>query len=79
MTVWYAGRNEVFIPPCIPYRITSTKHRINTVVSHDDGHIVAGNIFRKEINILRKIVHQFGFTYKTIQECIKHKNFSNLS
>jgi hypothetical protein len=36
-----------FIQPCIPdshpYRITSTKCRINTVVSPDDGHIVARN------------------------------------
>jgi len=47
MTVWYAGWNErewkSFIPPCIPdshpYRITSTKCRINTVVSPDDGHV----------------------------------------
>ena len=31
MTVWYGGWNE----------ITSTKCRINTVVSPDDGHIVA--------------------------------------
>ena len=30
-----------------PYRIASTKCRIDTVVSPDDGHI----------NILRKIVH----------------------
>ena len=46
-----------FIPPCIPdshpYRITSTKCRINTVVSPDDGHIVARNMYRIEINILR--------------------------
>ena len=27
------------IPPCHPYRITSTKCRTNTVVSPDDGHI----------------------------------------
>jgi hypothetical protein len=31
---------------------------INTVVFPDDGHIVARNMYRKEINILRKIVHQ---------------------
>jgi hypothetical protein len=41
-----AGWN--FIPPCIPdshpHRITSTKCRINTVVSPDDGHIVARNM-----------------------------------
>jgi len=38
----------VFIPPCIPdshpHRITSTKCRINTVASPDDGHIVARNM-----------------------------------
>jgi hypothetical protein len=56
------------IPPCIadshPHRITSTKSRINTDVSPDDGHRVARNTERKEINILRKIVHQVGFIYK---------------
>ena len=29
-----------------------------------DGHIVARNMWRKEINILRKTVHQVGFIYK---------------
>jgi hypothetical protein len=42
----------------------STKCRIKTVVSPDDGHIVARNMYRKEINILRKIVHQIGFIYE---------------
>ena len=36
------------LTPCIPeshpYRITSTKCRINTVVSPDDGHIIARNM-----------------------------------
>jgi hypothetical protein len=36
-----------------PYRITSTECHINTVVSPDNGHIVARNVYRKEINILR--------------------------
>jgi len=40
--------------------VLSTKCRKNTVVSPDDGHIAA----RKEIRILRKIVHQVGFIYK---------------
>jgi hypothetical protein len=40
MTVWYAG----FIPDSYPYRITGTKCRINTVISPDDGHIVARNM-----------------------------------
>jgi len=57
-----------FIPPCIPdshpYRITNTKYRINTVISPDDGHIVDGNMYRKDVNILRKIVCQVGFIYK---------------
>jgi len=56
-SVWYACWNEThFIPPCIPdshpHRITSTKCSINTVVSPDDGHIVARNMWRL-INILR--------------------------
>jgi len=55
------------IPVSHPYRITSTKCRMNTVVSPDDGHIVSRNIQRKERNILRKIVHQVGFIYKIIE------------
>jgi len=58
-----------FIPPCIPdshlYRMTNTRCRIGTVFSSDDGHIVAGNMYRKAINILRIFVHQIGFIYKT--------------
>jgi len=44
MTVWYAGWNENCIPDSHPHRITSTKWCINTVVSPDDEHIVAGNM-----------------------------------
>jgi len=46
ITVWYAGWNSIprYIPDSHPYRITSTKCRINTVVSPDDGHIVAQNM-----------------------------------
>ena len=40
---------------------------INTVVSPDDEHIVGRNMQRKEINILRKNVHQVGVSYKIIQ------------
>jgi len=65
------------IPPCIadshPYRVTSARCRINRVVSPDDGHTVARNMYRKEINILRKILHQFGFIYKIIQGCTVNK------
>jgi len=76
MTVWYAGWS--FLPLCIldshPHRITSTKCRIHTVVSPDDGHIVARNMYRKEINTLRKIVHQVGIIYKIIEGCTVNKN-----
>ena len=65
------------IPPSIPdshpHRITNTKCRKNAVISPDDGHIVAQNVQRKEINVLRKIVHQVGFIYKIIQGCTVNK------
>jgi len=38
-SVWIQGAH--CIPDSHPYRITSTKCRINIVVSPDDGHIVA--------------------------------------
>ena len=53
------------IPPCKP---DSHPHSV-TVISPDDGHIVARNMYRKEINVLRKFVHQVGFIYKIIQGC----------
>jgi len=66
-SVWMSGM-QGGIPPCIPdsdpHRVTSTKCCINSVVSPDDGHIVARNMYRKEINIRRKIVHQVGFIYR---------------
>jgi hypothetical protein len=44
---WLSGM-QGGIPPCItdshPHRLTSTKRCINTVVSPDDGHIVAWNV-----------------------------------
>ena len=42
------------IPDSHPHRITSTKCRKNTVISPDDGHIVARNTYRLiNINIVR--------------------------
>jgi hypothetical protein len=49
------------------HRVTNTKCRIDTVISPDDGHIVTRNMQRKEINILRKILRQVGFIYKTFE------------
>jgi len=46
------------------FRVTNTKCRIDTDISPDDGCIVARNMLRKAINILKKIVHQVGFIYK---------------
>jgi len=57
MDDWYAG----CIPDNHPHRVTNTKCRIDTVISLNDGHIVARNMWRKEINILRKIMHQVCF------------------
>jgi len=58
------------VPPCIPdshlYRVTNTRCRIGTVFPPYDGHIVARNMKRKAINILRKFVHQFGSIYKRL-------------
>jgi len=47
-----------------PHRVTMTTCCTDTVISPDDGHIVAQNMKRKEINILKKIVHKVGFIYK---------------
>jgi len=44
----------------------------NLHIRHD-GHIVAQNMYNKEINILKKIVHQVGFIYKIIQGCTVNK------
>jgi len=51
MTVWYAG----WIPDSHPYRITSTKCRINTVVSPDDGHIVTQNVEKRNKLLCTKL------------------------
>ena len=37
-------RHLLYIPDSDPYRVTSTKCRINILVSPDDGNIVAGNV-----------------------------------
>jgi hypothetical protein len=55
------------IPPCIP------------VISPDDGHVVARIMYRKEINILRKILHQAGFIYKITARCYLLTGFMKCS
>jgi len=41
--VWYAGW-EFCIPDGHPHRVTNARCRIDTVISPDDGHIVARNM-----------------------------------
>ena len=81
ITVWYAvwkENHEVFVPHCIPdsypHRITSTKCRMNTVVSPDDGPIAARNMQRlTNINILRKNCVPIWYIYKIMQRCTVKK------
>jgi len=64
------------IPDSHLYRVTNTRCHIGTVLSPDDGHIVAQNMYRKAINILRKFVYQVGSIYKRLYKDarpIKHK------
>jgi len=49
MTVWYAGSQPTYDT------VTNTRCRIDTVISPDDGHIVARNMYRTEINIQEKL------------------------
>jgi len=74
--VWYAAILSC-IPASHPYRRTSIKCHMNTVVSPDDGPTVAWNMLRLinilRINILRKTVQQVGFIYKIIQWCTVNK------
>jgi hypothetical protein len=39
---------------CVWYRLTNTRCRIDTVISHDYGHIVARNFYRIKMNIQRR-------------------------
>jgi len=65
----------VGIPVSQPHRVTNTKCRINTVISPDDGHIVARNMQRKEINILRKLCTKLALFTRLYKDApsIKHK------
>ena len=69
--------------PCKPDshrdRITGARCRKNTVVSPDDGHILARNVDRKEINILRQIEHQLDFIYKIIRTYTVNRTEENFA
>ena len=53
--------------------------RIDTVFSPGDEHMVARNRYRREINILSRIVHLVGLICKIVQGCrsIKHKKMND--
>jgi len=51
----------------------STQMTVWYAFSPDDEHIVAPNMYRKVINILRKSVHQVGSIYGIIQGCTVNK------
>jgi hypothetical protein len=52
MTVWNARWNPAYQTAI--HAVTSTKCHIDTVISPDDGHIVARNMYRKEIKHTKK-------------------------
>ena len=73
MTVWYAGayivslRHLVYVTLCgrpsgmpdgRPHRVTYTRYRTDRVNSPDDGHMVARNVYRIEINVHKIFVRQ---------------------
>jgi hypothetical protein len=67
LTVWNAGWNE--LRPAFQTSIQSDKYQVSHwygIFSYN-GHIVARNMYRKSINILRKIVYKVGSIYKIIQ------------
>jgi len=47
--------------------VTNTKCRIDTVISSDDGYIVARNIYSIEINILKK---KCAPNWLYLQDCV---------
>ena len=50
--------------------------RIDTVISPDDGHMVARNMQGREINILSRIVHLVGFICKFLNSFFSTRKFA---
>ena len=69
--VWMRPR---LIQTCTPnghlYRLTYTRHRIDTINSHDDGHMAARNMERIEINIHEKELCVKLVIYKGISKLL---------
>jgi hypothetical protein len=67
------------IPDNHPYRITSTKCRTNTVVSPDDGHIVAPKRVESDKHTKNKLCTNLAlFTRLTLHLFVlcKHRNIN---
>jgi hypothetical protein len=67
VTIWYAGWDEILpcIPDVHPHIVTNTKCCTDTVISPDDGHIVARNTLENRNKRTNEgTVHQIGFIYK---------------
>jgi hypothetical protein len=60
------------IPDSHPYRVTSTKCRIDTIISPDDGHIVARHV-EKKINILRKLCTKLALFTRLYKDALPAK------
>jgi len=59
----------VHAPVGRPHRVTYTRYRIHMVNSPDDGHMVARNMWRIEINIHEKFVRHVGLFTKIETFC----------
>jgi hypothetical protein len=85
MSLCIDDRFGVQVRTCTPndhlYRVTYTRCRIDTINSPHDGHTAARNMFRIEINIHKRIVHQFGYLQRLYQDTrsTEHKtHFRNI-
>ena len=60
-----------------PIQSDKYHRRIDTVISPDDGHMVARNMYRREINILSRIAHLVGFICKQVHQTDFHLRTEN--
>jgi len=71
------------IQTCTPnghlYRVTYTRHRIDTINSPDDGHTAAQNMYRIEINIHEKELCVKLVVYKDCTEMRGQQNIKNFA
>ena len=89
---WLSGVHAWYSLFCVDDCLVCTLHTRQSSIQSDKykmSHIyscfswwwglVAWNMYRKEINTLRKIVHQVGFIYKIIQGCTVNETLNSNS